>query len=101
MNGVVDDSSRHTKRAPAASAAGISHQVGPLVRLNGVVAPTKTAVGASVSLSIVTPQAAGWPYSATRPEDAPSETVVELRPYFQWANRGPSTMRVFIPLAAE
>jgi DUF1680 family protein len=71
------------------------------VRLNAVGTPTKTAVGASASLSIVTPQAAGWPYSATRPEDAPSETVVELRPYFQWANRGPSTMRVFIPLAAE
>jgi DUF1680 family protein len=71
------------------------------VRLNGVVAPTKTAVGASVSVAVVTTQGAGWPYNATRSTDAASETVVELRPYFQWANRGPSTMRVFIPLAAE
>jgi DUF1680 family protein len=70
------------------------------VRLNGAGA-TKTALGASVSVEIATPLAAAWPYNATRSADAASETVVELRPYFQWANRGPSTMRVFIPLAGD
>ena len=41
-----------------------------------------------------------WPYSAAHPAqplDPPRTVDVELRPYFGWANRGPSTMRVWLP----
>lgn len=42
-----------------------------------------------------------WPYSShSRP--APSTGVarpVRLQPYREWGNRGPGTMRVFIPVA--
>ncbi len=43
-----------------------------------------------------------WPY----PEDAEpavsvKETTIPLTPYHDWANRGPSTMRVWIPVVDE
>lgn len=46
----------------------------------------------------------GWPYApdaaaAAPEEDVVAETDVELIPYYAWSNRGPSTMRVFIPVA--
>lgn len=45
----------------------------------------------------------GWPYvrgdvELERPVEGPGAEV-ELRPYRDWANRGPSSMRVWIPLA--
>lgn len=61
----------------------------------------ETPDGASVSIAITEPGSAVWPYGSSPSADGRSETTVELRPYFQWANRGPSTMRVFLPLAGE
>lgn len=43
--------------------------------------------------------AAAWPYGAAT-DDGPREAVeVPLVPYHEWAERGPSTMRVWIPTA--
>lgn len=43
--------------------------------------------------------AAASPYAAQPPEVVVSEpTEVVLRPYASWANRGPSTMRVWLPV---
>ena len=44
-----------------------------------------------------------WPYGVenTQPENGEvdgGQVDVELQPYFHWANRGPSTMRVWIPV---
>jgi DUF1680 family protein len=41
-----------------------------------------------------------WPYGASMPESGVRERFsARLIPYFHWANRGPSTMRVWIPIA--
>ncbi|GIJ27375.1 hypothetical protein Vqi01_25370 [Micromonospora qiuiae] len=46
-----------------------------------------------------------WPYRADRAESAPAtEAVLDevvLVPYHAWANRGPSTMRVWLPTATD
>ncbi|MBF8189265.1 glycoside hydrolase family 127 protein [Nonomuraea sp. K274] len=41
----------------------------------------------------------GWPY-ASQPDERPSGTDVRLRlvPYHRWGNRGPATMRVWLPI---
>jgi DUF1680 family protein len=45
------------------------------------------------------PPAQGWPYGIAI-EPATTGTVeVPLRPYHRWARRGPSTMRVWLPVA--
>ena len=41
-----------------------------------------------------------WPYGAAPEEHVTRELDVPLVPYYQWANRGPSTMRVWMPVAA-
>jgi len=41
-----------------------------------------------------------WPYGMTaRPSTHKCDELV-LRPYHSWAERGPSTMRVWLPAAA-
>ncbi|MGO4757861.1 glycoside hydrolase family 127 protein, partial [Streptomyces sp. 2MCAF27] len=45
-----------------------------------------------------------WPYApldrpATTPPPAPERAEIVLVPYRSWANRGPSTMRVWLPMA--
>jgi len=60
---------------------------------------TPTDNGATVTLVARGDHPGGWPYGqADRAEPTPLGTV-ELLPYYRWANRGPSTMRVFIPRA--
>jgi DUF1680 family protein len=39
-----------------------------------------------------------WPYGVDTPELAPETENVRLLPYHAWANRGPSTMRVWLPV---
>ena len=40
-----------------------------------------------------------WPYVQDVPDDAVGDTIdVPLVPYHDWANRGPSTMRVWLPV---
>ncbi|KND26204.1 glycoside hydrolase family 127 protein [Streptomyces acidiscabies] len=48
-----------------------------------------------------TPPDDDWPYhprDETRPAPAPQPTGIVLVPYHSWANRGPSTMRVWLPV---
>lgn len=40
-----------------------------------------------------------WPYDADRPAASPVGVEMPLVPYHSWGNRGPSTMRVWIPTA--
>ena len=42
---------------------------------------------------------AGWPYASTEARAAREIGEVALVPYHDWANRGPSTMRVWLPAA--
>ncbi|WP_297101918.1 glycoside hydrolase family 127 protein [Tessaracoccus sp.] len=44
-------------------------------------------------------RAAAWPYASTEPGAARDVGEVALVPYHSWANRGPSTMRVWLPVA--
>jgi uncharacterized protein len=47
----------------------------------------------------VQPPAHGWPYGTGIEPPATGTVDVPLRPYHRWARRGPSTMRVWLPLA--
>lgn len=44
-----------------------------------------------------------WPYgpTATEPPSGAALERVALRPYYSWANRGPSTMRVWLPVVGS
>ncbi|WP_282944869.1 glycoside hydrolase family 127 protein [Cellulomonas endometrii] len=56
--------------------------------------------GARVRGRVVRAAGEGWPYGGTDAGDADGEPVdVRLVPYHSWANRGPSTMRVWLPTA--
>ena len=39
-----------------------------------------------------------WPYRSAGRRDAIGHFLVRFTPYYHWAERGPSTMRVFVPL---
>ena len=74
------------------------------VRVDPTRAPEATPDGATVQLRVSgVGDASVWPYAqvGSRPVQAAEQQVVEarLRPYFAWANRGPSLMRVWIPTA--
>ncbi len=43
--------------------------------------------------------ATSWPYTSAPPEELLAEQELVFIPYHHWAQRGPSTMRVFVPLA--
>ena len=50
------------------------------------------------SVTIGDPEERSWPYGAQESAPAPSRRYdVELVPYHDWANRGPGTMRVWLP----
>jgi hypothetical protein len=73
------------------------------LRVRTDTAPARTADGRTVVRGTA-PSAVGhdvWPYHADRPADRPDdrERTVEipLVPYPRWAERGPSTMRVWLP----
>ncbi len=60
-----------------------------------------TPTGARVTLRQRTSREHPWPYDgagAANSGDGPT-FVADLIPYARWANRGPSTMRVFLPTA--
>jgi DUF1680 family protein len=64
-------------------------------------APEPTGLGARVRLSRTVADPADWPYGTADDRGARVEDLglVDLVPYASWANRGPSTMRVWIPVA--
>jgi len=70
------------------------------VALDGGVEPSSTPTGASVRLLVRSAgsDAEPWPYGSAAADVVPDAAIdAELIPYFTWANRGPSTMRVWIP----
>jgi DUF1680 family protein len=55
--------------------------------------------GASIDVYRHSPAPGGWPYHPERDGKEGERTRVRLIPYYQWANRGPATMRTWLPLA--
>ena len=58
--------------------------------------PVTTSTGARVELSRSQTPDSGWPYGRVE-ATALSLGSVPLVPYASWGNRGPSTMRVWLP----
>jgi hypothetical protein len=52
-----------------------------------------------VTGSLVEPAGAGWPYrdAGTAPSGVRRDAEIPMLPYHAWANRGPATMRVWLP----
>lgn len=70
------------------------------MRLDAEAALTDRDGGVGITCRVVGEEDTAWPYSpgpAARPAGDP--IAVTLRPYHNWASRGPSTMRVWLPLA--
>lgn len=66
------------------------------VTVDTAITPTRTARGVAVGLRVHPSQVTDWPFGvAARSAGVPLQAG--LIPYFRWANRGPSTMRVWIP----
>ncbi len=69
-----------------------------------VVDPTRPPVDRDgttvVPGAVMEPEANGWPYSdaTVQPDEPGRDLEVSLRPYHSWAERGPSTMRVWLPV---
>jgi DUF1680 family protein len=80
---------------------------GPAVQVAGAGAPAGTAtlaVAGQRVTSLMLPglAAAGergteWPYRAGQHRPAPARVPLRAIPYYAWANRGASEMRVWIP----
>ncbi|MDR6972945.1 beta-L-arabinofuranosidase domain-containing protein [Leifsonia shinshuensis] len=56
--------------------------------------------GATVAIAIAEPRDASWPYGDAESDETVTTATARLIPYHRWANRGPSTMRVFLPVTA-
>ncbi|BBH70580.1 hypothetical protein ACTI_72650 [Actinoplanes sp. OR16] len=70
------------------------------LRLDATAGLTDLSDGVGVSCHITASADSPWPYGAARSEAVVADGVpVTLRPYHDWASRGPSTMRVWLPLA--
>ncbi|WP_217376187.1 glycoside hydrolase family 127 protein [Paenarthrobacter ureafaciens] len=55
--------------------------------------------GASINAVYEQTPAAPWPYIPAKTEVTRNGADLNLVPYYRWAERGPSTMRVWLPLA--
>jgi uncharacterized protein len=74
------------------------------VRVHASEAPTLSEGSVTVVTETVESEQHAWPFGAAS-TDGSAELVApaatRLVPYYSWANRGPSTMRVWLPLADE
>jgi DUF1680 family protein len=61
--------------------------------------PVDPVVEVEVAAVLGSPDANGWPYGPDPDPATGEETVVRLVPYHRWGNRGPATMRVWLPVA--
>jgi DUF1680 family protein len=70
------------------------------VRLDEIQVDTSVAPEAgAVKARRTTPADHGWPYQSHRTTtEHPDPVVVPLLPYHRWARRGPSTMRIWLPI---
>jgi DUF1680 family protein len=57
--------------------------------------------GATLDVYRLTPAPQAWPYHQERHENEGERVRARLIPYYQWANRGPATMRVWLPIASR
>jgi uncharacterized protein len=69
------------------------------VQVDPSVAPVDRDGSVVVAGSIVEPDGASWPYRSVgdSPDRTAREAELALVPYHSWAERGPSTMRVWLP----
>jgi DUF1680 family protein len=69
------------------------------VRVNPTVPPADRDGQVIVAGELIKPAPASWPYRRAdgAPAGARQEAEIPLRPYHSWAERGPSTMRVWLP----
>ena len=65
---------------------------GELTDLAGVV---------TVEVRGMAPRDAAWPYGVDVPELSSEIARVQLVPYHSWANRGPSSMRIWLPVEVD
>jgi DUF1680 family protein len=56
-----------------------------------------TEHGARAAIRLEPASASAWPYGSDEEQGSGRAERVQLVPYFSWANRGPSTMRVWLP----
>jgi uncharacterized protein len=57
--------------------------------------------GATLDVYRLAPAPQAWPYQQERHENEGERVRARLIPYHQWANRGPATMRVWLPIACR
>jgi uncharacterized protein len=72
-----------------------------LIRVDPAVPPRDRDDAVVVAGELIDPPEPAWPYDSETPaRDSPTGSTpveVPLIPYHRWANRGPSTMRVWLP----
>jgi DUF1680 family protein len=75
------------------------------IRIDPSVPPTDDQDTVRVTGRVLAGQEVAWPYQHTAGDAAdrgrqtpPTRVEIPLRPYHQWAERGPTTMRVWLPL---
>jgi DUF1680 family protein len=74
------------------------HRHVDLLRVDPSVPPRARDDAVLVAGALIEPSERAWPYGddvGAHPGSTPTE--VPLIPYYRWANRGPSTMRVWLP----
>jgi uncharacterized protein len=81
----------------AAASGGRVGDVGD-VRLDPSVAPHEVDGAVVVRVRRLAADAHPWPYGAPEPAEDGDAFDVPLVPYHDWAERGPSTMRVWLPV---
>ena len=62
---------------------------------------TPTERGARLRVHRRLPVSESWPYGSMPPKARDEGVEADLTPYAHWANRGPSTMRVWLPVSAR
>jgi len=72
-----------------------------VLRVNPATAPVDRDGSVIVTGELVEPPHARWPYRGAESPDGSASHPIEipLRPYHSWAERGPSTMRIWLPTA--
>jgi DUF1680 family protein len=73
-----------------------------VLTVDPTVSPSDVDGDVVVTARIVQPEDSSWPYVGAPRSDMLNDPVdVALHPYHDWGNRGPSTMRVWLPAAAR
>ncbi|MEU4234657.1 beta-L-arabinofuranosidase domain-containing protein [Nonomuraea sp. NPDC026600] len=99
---LADSPAGASAAAPAPEAAG-SEAGAPVPVAGAPVEPAGPAVDPVVEVEVAVvlgaPEANGWPYGTASDPVEGVDTVLRLVPYHRWGNRGPATMRVWLPAA--